>query len=512
MTDWTDGYVADIDTTFGYYSELNPQRLRLAFLNTGLNFPEIGTACELGFGQGMSVNLHAAASVVQWFGTDINPSYTQFAQQLATVSGANTQLFEQAFAEFCNRADLPDFDYIALHGVWSWISDENRAVIVDFLRRKLKVGGVVYISYNTQLGWATMLPMRDLLVEHATIMGSTGQGSASRFNAALAFTEQLLATNPRYKLSNPQIYEYLATLKNQSHGYLAHEYFNRHWQPLSFSQTAHLLSAAKLTFACSAYYPDHIDALNLTAEQQDLLNAISDPLFRETVQDFCTNQSFRHDYWVKGAVRLNELEQTEALCAERVVLTQMRAEVSFKVSGALGESVLHASIYNPILDALSDYQPKTLVQIEQMVAPLGINLDQVIQAIMVLIGAGVLFPAQEDAIITAAKKQTDQLNHYLCHKARGSNELGCLASPVTGGGIVVPRFLQLFLLARSQGNTQPEQWAQFAWSLLALQNQRVIKDGVALSTDSENLTELIIQAHTFANKQLPIFMALGLCF
>jgi|GEM_PF-6017078 hypothetical protein len=36
MTDWTAGYVADIGYTFGYYTELNPLRLQLAFLNAGL--------------------------------------------------------------------------------------------------------------------------------------------------------------------------------------------------------------------------------------------------------------------------------------------------------------------------------------------------------------------------------------------------------------------------------------------------------------------------------------------
>lgn len=512
MTDWTDGYVADIDYTFGYYSELNPLRLRLAFLNRGLHFPEVGTACELGFGQGMSVNLHAAASIVQWFGTDFNPAHTQFARQLAAVSGTNTELFDQSFAEFCSRTDLPDFDYIALHGVWSWISDENRAVIVDFLQRKLKAGGVVYVSYNTQPGWAAMMPMRDLLADHADIMGSQGQGIVSRFDSALQFAEQLLATKPNYSRDNPLIPERLEKLKGHSHRYLVHEYFNRNWQPLSFSRTAGLLSAAKLNFACSAHYLDHVDSLNLTDEQQKLLDEIPDPLFRETVQDFCTNQQFRRDYWVKGAARLNFIEQTEALRAQRVILVQARADVSFKVSGGLGESTLHEAIYNPILDTLNDHHPKTLAQIEQVVSTLGINLGQVIQAVMVLIGAGVLFPAQDDVVIAKAKNQTDPLNAYLCDKARGSSELVCLASPVTGGGIVVPRFLQLFLLAKAQGNTQPEQWAQFVWSILAIQNQYVIKDGIALTGDSENLAELVIQAHAFANKQLPIFMALGICF
>ena len=51
MTSWTAGYVADIDYTYGYYTELNPARIRLAFTVNGLAFPEIGTACELGFCQ-----------------------------------------------------------------------------------------------------------------------------------------------------------------------------------------------------------------------------------------------------------------------------------------------------------------------------------------------------------------------------------------------------------------------------------------------------------------------------
>lgn len=107
--------------------------------------------------------------------TDFNPSQAGFAQELAAASGAGAQLFDQAFAEFCNRPDLPDFDFIGLHGLWSWISDENRAVIVDFIRRKLKVGGVLYISYNAQPGWAAMVPMRDLLAEYSEVMGAPGR-------------------------------------------------------------------------------------------------------------------------------------------------------------------------------------------------------------------------------------------------------------------------------------------------------------------------------------------------
>ena len=70
MTNWTAGYVADIGYTFGYIQELNPLRSRLAFLNAGFVPSEDGVHCELGYGQGISANIHAAASGRTWYGSD----------------------------------------------------------------------------------------------------------------------------------------------------------------------------------------------------------------------------------------------------------------------------------------------------------------------------------------------------------------------------------------------------------------------------------------------------------
>ena len=510
MPDWTAGYVVDVGYPFGYYTELNPQRLRLAFLNAGLAFPEVGAACELGFGQGVSANLHAAASLIKWYGTDFNPAQAGFAQELAGVSGAGAHLFDHAFAEFCSRPELPEVDYIGVHGIWSWISDENRAVIVDFIRRKLKVGGVLYISYNTQPGWAAMVPMRDLLTEHGEVMGAAGHGIVSRIDAALAFADKLLATNPAYAHVNPQVPERLKKIKGQDRNYLAHEYFNRDWHPMPFSRMAEWLAPAKLSYACSAHYLDHIDALNLTAEQQALLKEIPDPMFRETVRDFCVNQQFRRDYWVKGARKLDGLAQATALRAQRVLLVQPRAEVSLKVEGFLVEATMQEAVYGPILDALGDHRPKTLGQLEATVKDKGIAFAQVRQAVMVLTGAGALQAVQDEAIGIKAKQQTDRLNAHLCDRARGSGDISYLASPVTGGGVRVDRFRQLFLLARSQGKQQPAEWAQFVWQGLTAQGQKIVKEGKPLDSAGENLAELTAQAQIFAEKQLLILKALGI--
>jgi hypothetical protein len=93
-------------------------------------------------------------------------------------------------------------------------------------------------------------------------------------------------------------------------------------------------------------------------------------------------------------------------------------------------------------------------------------------------------------------------------KSRGSNELGYLASPVIGGGIVVGRIQQLFLLAMGQGKKQPAEWAQFVWQILSAQSQKLVKDGKTLETEEGNLAELAAQATSFAEKQLPVLKAL----
>ena len=507
MNDWTSGYVADIDYTYGYYLELNPQRVKLAFLNAGLLAPEFGTACELGFGQGLSANMHAAASVCSWHGTDFNPAQAGFAQELASVSGANTHLYDESFAEFSER-DLPEFDFIGLHGIWSWISDENRGFIIEFIRKKLKVGGVVYISYNTLPGWSTFAPMRHLMTEHAEVIGADGVGIVSRIDGALDFTEKLLATNPLFARANPLINDKIKQIKGQNRHYLAHEYFNRDWHPMHFATMAKWMESAKLTYACSANYLDFVEAVNLTSEQQAFLADIHDPMFKQTIRDFMVNQQFRKDYWVKGARKITPLEQAKALREQRFIMTVHRPNIILKVTGALGEGTLSDAVYTPILDLMADYKFRSLEQIEQSVAPKGVSFTQLMQAILVLCGNGTVCAIQDDAVILKAKKYTDKLNIHLMLKARSNNEISYLVSPVTGGGINVNRFHQLFVLALQQGRKKPADWADYVSQILNFQQQKIMKDGTPIESNEAQITELTIQANEFALKQLPILKAL----
>jgi hypothetical protein len=117
-------------------------------------------------------------------------------------------------------------------------------------------------------------------------------------------------------------------------------------------------------------------------------------------------------------------------------------------------------------------------------------------------------PCQSEAAEKKVVARCNALNQYLCERACFGNEIETLASPVTGGGVVVGRFYQLFLLAIKQGKKQPAEWASYAWQMIADQGQRLIKNSKTLETPEENLAELTSQAVEFNDKHLAMLKAL----
>lgn len=43
---------------------------------------------------------------------------------------------------------------IVMHGIWSWINEENRHFILKIIQKALKPGGCVYLCYNALPGRA----------------------------------------------------------------------------------------------------------------------------------------------------------------------------------------------------------------------------------------------------------------------------------------------------------------------------------------------------------------------
>lgn len=508
---WSAGYVSEIEYTYGYYRELSPSLLRFACLSAGIgsSLGERIDYLELGFGQGLSINIHAAALEGQFWGTDFNPSHAAHARALAGVAGSSAKLLDSSFAEIAARSDLPEFDVIALHGVWSWVSDENRRIIVDLIRQRLRVGGVAYLSYNCLPGWAATTPLRHIMSLHADLAGApAGSGLVGKIDDAINFAQRLFDSGATYFVANPAVGERLKQIASQNRNYLAHEYFNRDWSIMAFAEVAQMLGEGKLSFAASAHLLDHVEAVNLTVANQELLASIAHPILRQSVRDYLVNQQFRRDIFIKGIRRLSPFEHVSTLKKQKVALATHPRDISLTVTG-VREAKLQDKIYLPIIELLAEdkFAAKSLAQIATDPRMQAISWSQLVQAVTVLIGAGHLFVAGEPS--HQASQRCAALNKYICEGARGASEIAYLASPVAGMGVPATRFHQLFLVAEQEGHKTPKEQGLFAWKVLDSQSQRLIKDGKTLQTVDENINELMGIATQFSEKRLPIYKALG---
>ncbi len=502
--DWANGYITDIGYMSGYIPELNPNRIVLPLAQAGLVAPKIEAACELGFGQGFSLATHAAASKVAWWGADVNPTHTANARSLIEAGSGAANASDEAFADFCQRTDLPDFDFIGLHGVWSWVDADNKAIIADFVRRKLKVGGVVYVSYNTLPGWNALAPVRQLMVQHQATLSSPGAGRAARVDAALKFAETLLSLDPLYLRAAPTTAERFAAMQKMDRRYLAHEFFNASWTPYYFAEMAKALAPAKLSFAGSCHPVDHVDAMNHTPEQIAFLQAIPDPVLRQSVRDVMVNQQFRRDYWIKGPMRLDPAQRDAVLMNLTYVLARPANEAPLRAPGGRGEVTLKPELFRAIPEAMGDHAPVTAREILERVRGKGLTWQAVQDALLIMASTGTVALVQPEAM----RRDVKAYNAHVMDLARGQTGYGFLASPVTGGGVAMARLTQLMLNAHLQGIANPTAQAQTVQAHLASRGERLAgPDGAPQSPETER-AQLIAMAEGLA-KELPILQALG---
>lgn len=506
---WNEGYFTDVAYTYGYYRDIAPVFQRFCLLLRGYAVAEPAEAkhCELGFGQGVSVNIHAAATPGQYFGTDFNPAHAAHAAGLAEAAGSGAQLFDDSFEQMLNRDDLPQFDSISLHGIWTWVSRDNHKLITEFARRHLKPGGVFYNSYNCFPGWSPAYPLRQLFALHDRF-AAPPTDAVKRVEAALSFSKALLDAEPVYARHAPGLDKRLEKIMSQDRHYLAHEYLNREWNCMYFTDVVDALAPAKLDYACTAVPMDAVEAVNLSAAAQTFLATVEHPILREQARDYFVNQQFRKDLYLRGAVRLGPVEQRERLLATRFVLVQKADEVPMKVRGATGEAALLPELYKPVLELLAsrDHAPKTLRELLPALQSPNAYITA-LQVLTVLVGMGAVHPCQAEAHARLVKKRCDALNRHLCEQAQLNSRVNVLASPVTGMGMPLDRFTLLFLLASHKKRPDAP---VFVWDVLRANGEVLMKDGVALQGADANLAELRERYQRFVSVTMPVLKALGI--
>lgn len=495
MQEWNQGYVTDINYTNGYYGTLNPLRIKLCFLAQHLLPPTINTACELGFGQGVTLNFNAAVCNANWYGTDFNPSQASFAKHLSKISEASVEIFNDSFEEFLNREDLPQFDFIALHGIYSWVSPKVREQILKIIRKKLNTQGVVLISYNTQAGWASIAPLRDLLYAYSTYLTPSGKPSGTRAREGLDFVNQLMSLPSTEAIKNPQVTSMLQTLSKMDNTYLAHELLNDVQNAFNFSQISDDLGSAKLEFASYANFADHLSNVQLSEQERTILSQVSHSrVIYEMLKDLMFAMSFRSDYWAKGVIKLSTPQALKELLKLRVVLSVPYSKTDFTLNTRRGTLNLNQDFYTPILTTLKDNQPKEVREIKEAIEEAlkrEVLFSEILEALIALSSKDYIKLAQDEEKVQDALKHTQALNRYILEQSLDNpSSIHHLISPVSAEAIALNRFELLFVYAYLQ--VGEEGWLAYVKKFLEEKKEKITKNGKELE-GSEVEEELISQ-------------------
>ncbi len=463
----------------------------------GLQAPRVRRQCELAFGQGVSLAIHAACNQdVDWIGTDFNAGHYRCARALVGRSGLpNLRLFDQSFAEFCARPDLGQLDAVTLTGTWSWLPEHDQKTITELILNRVVDGGVFSLDHATLPGQAATTGLNLMLRTFADELAPAAELTA-RIPAAVSRLKGFLDINPAFAGLHWNLRPVAEDLLTGNVSHVAHEYFNRAWRPLHFRDLAAVMATAGLAWACPAATLDGIDALHLTPRQAAFLNEIADRDTREQLRDFVLNTGRRSDVWLKGKHTPHHA-RGDLLAETRVILARPVERFNYEIQGSLGCVALARPCYGELLDQLSELRPRSIAALSRCLSP-RLSTDEVCEAI------GVLHALQMIEIVNPSDGEIDRsgptagaLNQTILGMSLDGDDVNHLGSPLTGSGVKASRPHRLFLLARQEGAMTIDAMCKFAAAALARRPETRVDD-----------TLIRRQAEAFERQDLNIYRAL----
>jgi SAM-dependent methyltransferase len=409
MTQEDDGYATDIPYLRDFKPMLAPAWLDHVALVAGIEPPARTSGfawCDLGCGQGVTAAILAATHPSGIFhGIDAMPAHIDHARRLADAAAIpNLQLHAVDFAAAIGL-ELPQFDYIVAHGVYTWIGPEAQCAVRRFIDRRLKPGGLAYVSYNAMPGWARDLPFQGFLRE----FGRKFRGDNFRRLAAAAEVVRTLAGAGVSSLTASFIVKELQERpEDYQPAYLVHEFMPAAWQPLYVTQVRRDMATIGLEPVGSATLSENLDWMVLDKAARQTLGAITDPDARELVRDYYLDQRFRCDVFARSNRRLGSGERAGRLRSSTFALARPVPAIRYATTTLAGSFAYDRPAARAIIAALVSGQSA--------------GTDD-LKTLLTLCAAGDVMPAEPGHASVA------DLNRTLCRRVDGPEEIRWLALP-----------------------------------------------------------------------------------
>jgi SAM-dependent methyltransferase len=469
-----------------FYSYQTPASLDYVAAINGVAPPAVSgtpfTYLDLGCGDGFTIVLLAAAyPQCRFIGVDINPEHVAIGTALAQAGGLdNVRLIEGGFEDW-RDLELPECDYVAMHGVYAWISEAAREAVFDLLRARLKPGGLLYVSYNAYPGWGAVAPLRQFLLDYASRL--TGDKLAN-VAETIRHLQMLRDKGAAYFKENPSAGAMLDDLAGKDIRYVAHEIFVPHWSPQSFSMVTKRMREADLAFVGSASLAQNYPRPSVKAEFLPLLLKEKDRERAELYRDYTNNTFFRRDVFGRMPSDTPRLDVAKLLETVPFGTSVPLEDLARAIPLPDGEMPLVGEPYDGLRRAIAN-GTRGLPELFALTPFRAVKPESLVQALQFLaIGNQIVPFAHATSAATASETWSVPLalNRRLLTEPVNRDASVMLMSPMRGCAVVVPRADALVLLAVAEA---PGRAAEWAWDYAAARQAWLpSKGGAATSREA----------------------------
>lgn len=203
------------------------------------------------------------------------------------------------------QADFGEFDYIIVHGVYSWVSEGVRDKVLEICRQNLAPHGVAYISYNTFPGWRMLGVVRDMMLFHTRHLAEPNERVAEArdlidFLAGLTPSEN----SPHASFLNTYLNYINEWIVPKKDSYLLHEELEEINEPIYFYQFAERVAHHGLQYLADADFQGMLVSNLPDDVARKLGQMVRNTVELEQYMDFIRNRLFRQSLLCHPGTRL----------------------------------------------------------------------------------------------------------------------------------------------------------------------------------------------------------------
>jgi SAM-dependent methyltransferase len=428
--------------------------------------------CELDCGSAVTETLLAASNPLGDFhAIDARAGMIERGRALAKDGGARNITFHQAGIEAALEKTLPSFDYIVVNNIYTWVPLRERALVLAFVRKFLKPGGALYLSYNARPGWNKLDPFRRIFREATRGLKAE---PVQRLNAARDLYARLMeAKAPGIAATglSAQAFEALNEIPLDA---LAADYVNEFADPLYVTDVMADFAAVDCVLTGSSIMSESLPVLTGYEPFRTMLDKLPTLSGRELVKDMLLDTRYRRDVFVRGGKRLAADSREMVMSGLAFVLEHPAAEARFDARMPFGDMKFDNPHARDLVDVLED-GPRTLGELVAQAQARGTDPQSVVANVHALLLTGQIRPVYR-ATPEAAKGAYAMADAVRARATQAENAIGFLPSPF-GTAFIVPLPDQLFMASAARDGA--EAMAEAASERLASSNVTfVTKDAV----------------------------------